>query len=263
MHCSWQLFFFPALLKPLICALCFLVAMEKVQYITRSALRRASTIEVNPQARQRLQELFVNFCLILICLLLICIIVMLLWSSSTPLHCPLGKSPQREERPTPATPNARILLWEGLALGLELYDNHRTILFLPATCIKNTLLCRTVFRACCYKAVHDLTCLSQSRDVFSEWGKVLPLHGVGKFLNVLARWHKQQLHFWGGLSVFFKFLWKSSSPWKGSKFRPCPPKEELQAHSPQHILGKFLLCLLEGATSLHYQLKAFKLFQWF
>ncbi|PKU45087.1 cardiac phospholamban [Limosa lapponica baueri] len=49
--------------------------MEKVQYITRSALRRASTIEVNPQARQRLQELFVNFCLILICLLLICIIV--------------------------------------------------------------------------------------------------------------------------------------------------------------------------------------------
>ncbi|XP_061479691.1 cardiac phospholamban [Rhineura floridana] len=56
----------------------FPVAMEKVQYITRSAIRRASTIEVNPQTRQRLQELFVNFCLILICLLLICIIVMLL-----------------------------------------------------------------------------------------------------------------------------------------------------------------------------------------
>ncbi|NWT29158.1 PPLA protein, partial [Cardinalis cardinalis] len=52
--------------------------MEKVQHMTRSVLRRASTIEVNPQARQRLQELFVNFCLILICLLLICIIVMLL-----------------------------------------------------------------------------------------------------------------------------------------------------------------------------------------
>ncbi|NWI83495.1 PPLA protein, partial [Mystacornis crossleyi] len=52
--------------------------MEKVQHMTRAALRRASTIEVNPQARQRLQELFVNFCLILICLLLICIIVMLL-----------------------------------------------------------------------------------------------------------------------------------------------------------------------------------------
>ncbi|KAM6462292.1 cardiac phospholamban [Python bivittatus] len=52
--------------------------MEKVQYITRSALRRASTIEVHPQTRQRLQDLFVNFCLILICLLLICVIVMLL-----------------------------------------------------------------------------------------------------------------------------------------------------------------------------------------
>ncbi|XP_019375589.1 PREDICTED: cardiac phospholamban isoform X3 [Crocodylus porosus] len=52
--------------------------MEKVQYITRSALRRASTIEVNPQSRQRLRDLFVNFFLILICLLLICIIVMLL-----------------------------------------------------------------------------------------------------------------------------------------------------------------------------------------
>lgn len=172
--------------------------MEKVQYITRSALRRASTIEVNPQARQRLQELFVNFCLILICLLLICIIVMLLWSSSTSLHCPLGKWPQREETPTPATPNARILSREGLALGLALYANHRTILLLPATCIKNTLLLRrTVFRACCYKAVHDLICLSQSRDVFSEWGKVLALHGVGKFLSVLARSHKQQHRFLG------------------------------------------------------------------
>nr|XP_033791401.1 cardiac phospholamban isoform X3 [Geotrypetes seraphini]XP_033791402.1 cardiac phospholamban isoform X3 [Geotrypetes seraphini] len=52
--------------------------MEKVQSITRSALRRASTIEVPPHAKQNLQELFVNFTLILICLLLICIIVMLL-----------------------------------------------------------------------------------------------------------------------------------------------------------------------------------------
>ncbi|KAG6935763.1 cardiac phospholamban [Mauremys mutica] len=52
--------------------------MEKVQHITRSAMRRASTIEVNPQTRQKLQELFINFCLILICLLLICILVMLL-----------------------------------------------------------------------------------------------------------------------------------------------------------------------------------------
>lgn len=55
--------------------------MEKVQYLTRSAIRRASTIEMPQQARQNLQNLFINFCLILICLLLICIIVMLLWSS--------------------------------------------------------------------------------------------------------------------------------------------------------------------------------------
>ncbi|XP_069091477.1 cardiac phospholamban [Pleurodeles waltl] len=52
--------------------------MEKVQNITRSAIRRASTIEVNPQARQNMQDLFINFSLILICLLLICILVMLL-----------------------------------------------------------------------------------------------------------------------------------------------------------------------------------------
>ncbi|PNJ30023.1 cardiac phospholamban [Pongo abelii] len=52
--------------------------MEKVQYLTRSAIRRASTIEMPQQARQNLQKLFINFCLILICLLLICIIVMLL-----------------------------------------------------------------------------------------------------------------------------------------------------------------------------------------
>ncbi|XP_069831021.1 cardiac phospholamban [Dendropsophus ebraccatus] len=58
--------------------LCPSVAMDKVQHITRSAMRRASNIEVNPQTRQNLQELFVNFSLILICLLLICIIVMLL-----------------------------------------------------------------------------------------------------------------------------------------------------------------------------------------
>lgn len=56
--------------------------MEKVQYLTRSAIRRASTIEMPQQARQNLQNLFINFCLILICLLLICIIVMLLWSSA-------------------------------------------------------------------------------------------------------------------------------------------------------------------------------------
>ena len=61
--------------------------MEKVQYLTRSAIRRASTIEMPPQARQNLQNLFINFCLILICLLLICIIVMLLWSFAAISRC--------------------------------------------------------------------------------------------------------------------------------------------------------------------------------
>ncbi|XP_048387694.1 cardiac phospholamban [Stegostoma tigrinum] len=52
--------------------------MDKVQQITRSAMRRASTIEVNPQARRNLRELFVNFTLILICLLLMYIIKLLM-----------------------------------------------------------------------------------------------------------------------------------------------------------------------------------------
>ncbi|GCB80850.1 cardiac phospholamban isoform X2 [Scyliorhinus torazame] len=52
--------------------------MDKVQQITRSAMRRASAIEVTPQARRNLQELFVNFTLILICLLLIYIIRLLM-----------------------------------------------------------------------------------------------------------------------------------------------------------------------------------------
>ncbi|XP_062858497.1 cardiac phospholamban [Trichomycterus rosablanca] len=52
--------------------------MEKVQHMTRAAIRRASAMEVPPQARQNLQDLFVNFCLILICLLLIYIIVLLM-----------------------------------------------------------------------------------------------------------------------------------------------------------------------------------------
>uniref|UniRef100_A0A8C5BQ03 Phospholamban n=2 Tax=Gadus morhua TaxID=8049 RepID=A0A8C5BQ03_GADMO len=52
--------------------------MEKVQHLTRNAMRRASqAMEVPPQARRNLQELFVNFCLILICLLLMYIIVLL------------------------------------------------------------------------------------------------------------------------------------------------------------------------------------------
>ncbi|XP_066514645.1 cardiac phospholamban-like [Hoplias malabaricus] len=52
--------------------------MERVQNITRSAIRRASNIEVNPQTKRNLQDLFINFSLILICLLLIYIIVLLL-----------------------------------------------------------------------------------------------------------------------------------------------------------------------------------------
>ncbi|XP_043076333.1 cardiac phospholamban isoform X1 [Puntigrus tetrazona] len=52
--------------------------MEKVQHMTRAAIRRASTMEVPQQAKQNMQELFVNFCLILICLLLIYIIVLLI-----------------------------------------------------------------------------------------------------------------------------------------------------------------------------------------
>lgn len=174
--------------------------MEKVQYMARSALRRASTIEVNPQARQRLQELFVNFCLILICLLLICIIVMLLWSSSTSLHCPLGESPP-EGRHLRCNSQCKDPLVRGASTWTRAVCQLSHCLLLPATCIKNTLLLySTVFRACCYKAVHDL--MSQSRDDFSEWGKVPALHGVGKFLNVLATSHKWQLHFCGGQSVF-------------------------------------------------------------
>ncbi|XP_062417583.1 cardiac phospholamban [Pungitius pungitius] len=53
------------------------VSMERVQHMTKSAIRRASQIEVTPQAKRNLQELFVNFTLILICLLLIYIIVLL------------------------------------------------------------------------------------------------------------------------------------------------------------------------------------------
>ncbi|AWP00760.1 Phospholamban [Scophthalmus maximus] len=51
--------------------------MERVQHMTKSAIRRASQIEVTPQVKRNLQELFVNFTLILICLLLIYIIVLL------------------------------------------------------------------------------------------------------------------------------------------------------------------------------------------
>ncbi|KAG9336256.1 hypothetical protein JZ751_002603 [Albula glossodonta] len=67
--------------SPLFCALALLShisRMERVQHMTRSAIRRASNIEVNPQTKQNLRELFINFSLILICLLLIYIIVLLL-----------------------------------------------------------------------------------------------------------------------------------------------------------------------------------------
>ncbi|CAB1414074.1 unnamed protein product [Pleuronectes platessa] len=50
---------------------------SRVQHMTKSAIRRASMIEVTPQVKRNLQELFVNFTLILICLLLIYIIVLL------------------------------------------------------------------------------------------------------------------------------------------------------------------------------------------
>ena len=53
------------------------VAMERVQHMTKNAIRRASQMEVSPQTKRNLQELFVNFTLILICLLLIYIIVLL------------------------------------------------------------------------------------------------------------------------------------------------------------------------------------------
>ncbi|XP_010881323.2 cardiac phospholamban isoform X1 [Esox lucius] len=53
--------------------------MEKVQHTMRSAMRRASmVVDMPPHAKQNLQELFVNFSLILICLLLIYIIVLLI-----------------------------------------------------------------------------------------------------------------------------------------------------------------------------------------
>ncbi|XDV42962.1 hypothetical protein PO909_011524, partial [Leuciscus waleckii] len=52
--------------------------MERVQHMTRSAIRRASNIEVNPQTKRNLQDLIINFSLILICLLLIYIIVLLM-----------------------------------------------------------------------------------------------------------------------------------------------------------------------------------------
>lgn len=86
-------------------ASCLPGVMEKVQYLTRSAIRRASTIEMPQQARQNLQNLFINFCLILICLLLICIIVMLLWSSAAlsnaaTYHHQLKNLPSHEEGKT-------------------------------------------------------------------------------------------------------------------------------------------------------------------
>lgn len=79
---TWLAAFYLSLDRLKLQASCRPGVMDKVQYLTRSAIRRASTIDVPQHARQNLQNLFVNFCLILICLLLICIIVMLLWSSA-------------------------------------------------------------------------------------------------------------------------------------------------------------------------------------
>lgn len=76
--------------------------MERVQHMTKSAIRRASQIEVNPQAKRNLQELFVNFTLILICLLLIYIIV-LLSSWGMPPPTPRSRS-QEELQPAAAVP---------------------------------------------------------------------------------------------------------------------------------------------------------------
>ncbi|XP_062889867.1 cardiac phospholamban [Mobula hypostoma] len=53
--------------------------MDKVQQITRSALRRASAIEVNPQARQKLQGLLINFTLIISCLLFMYFLKLLIY----------------------------------------------------------------------------------------------------------------------------------------------------------------------------------------
>ncbi|KPP79847.1 cardiac phospholamban-like [Scleropages formosus] len=51
-----------------------LLAMDRMQHLTRAAVRRASNIEVNPQTKHNLQGLFINFILILICLLFIYIL---------------------------------------------------------------------------------------------------------------------------------------------------------------------------------------------
>lgn len=79
------------------------VSMERVQHMTKSAIRRASQIEVNPQAKRNLQELFVNFTLILICLLLIYIIVL------------LSSWEQRSRRQTERESLARLYVDQGLA----------------------------------------------------------------------------------------------------------------------------------------------------
>ncbi|XP_018608102.1 cardiac phospholamban-like [Scleropages formosus] len=52
--------------------------MDRMQHLTRAAVRRASNIEVNPQTKHNLQGLFINFILILICLLFIYILVLFL-----------------------------------------------------------------------------------------------------------------------------------------------------------------------------------------
>ncbi|XP_072913501.1 cardiac phospholamban [Hemitrygon akajei] len=53
--------------------------MDKVQQITSSALRRASAIDVNPQDRQKLHGLLINFILIVGCLLFIYVVKLLMF----------------------------------------------------------------------------------------------------------------------------------------------------------------------------------------
>lgn len=85
--------------------------MERVQHMTKSAIRRASQIEVNPQAKRNLQELFVNFTLILICLLLIYIIVLLSSWERQRLGFTVDEAPLPPPSSSPLFPKGVIKKW--------------------------------------------------------------------------------------------------------------------------------------------------------
>lgn len=148
--------------------------MEKVQYITRSALRRASTIEVHPQTRQRLQELFVNFCLILICLLLICIIVMLLWSPVflIDLHYLMQwEMHQKEKRTKQETSSTRKSMPESPALGLKNFSPPPLLLTVT---IKSTLYWTVIWKVLSQgDAWANLPALFLKEDFCGRWWLVL------------------------------------------------------------------------------------------